>query len=77
MRVPAAAFVIAVSLLIHIGLMMNPFLMKHNLSVFHRLHVEAVIDRAKQQHVEQISSNITSFSLVVYGTLQPEYRFAE
>ena len=31
----------------------NSFLMKHNLSVFHRLYVEAIIDRTKLQHVEQ------------------------
>ena len=51
--------------------------MKLNLSVFHKLHVEAMIDRAKQQHVEQFSSNSTSSSLIVYKTLQTEYRYAE
>ena len=49
---------------------LNSFLMKHNLSIFHKLHVEASIDRAKQQHVEQFSSNSTSSSLVAYRTLQ-------
>ena len=52
-------------------------LMKHNSSVFHNLRVEAIIDRVKQQHVEQFSSNSTSFSLVVYRTLKPEYRYVE
>ena len=56
---------------------LNLFLMKHNLSVFHNLHDEANIDRAKQQHVEQFSSNSTSSSLIVYRTLQPEYRYAD
>ena len=55
--------------------------MKHVLSVLHRLQVEAMIDRAKQQHVdqfsEQFSSNSTSSSLILYKTLQPEYRYAE
>ena len=62
---------------------------KHNLSVLHKLDVEAIIDRAKQQHVEQLSSNSTSSSLVVYRTsqpvaslvvyrtLQPEHKYAE
>ena len=50
--------------------------MKHNLSNFHKLDVAAIIDRAKQQHVEQFSSNSTS-SLVVHKTLQPEYTYAE
>ena len=36
--------------------------MKHNLSVF---HIEASIDRAKLQHVEQFSSNSTSSSIIV------------
>ena len=54
---------------------LNSFLMKHNLSIFHKLDVAAIIDRAKQQHVEQFSSNSTS-SLVVYKTLQPEYTYA-
>ena len=49
----------------------------HNLSVFHKLHVEATIDRAKLQHVKQLSSNSTSSSIIVYRTLQPEYRYAE
>ena len=56
---------------------LNVFLMKHNLSVFHKLDVETIIDRAKQQHVVQFSSNSTSSSLVVYRTLQPEYKYAE
>ena len=56
---------------------LNSFLMKHNLSVLHKLDVEAIIDRAKQQHIEQFSSNSTSSSLVVYRTLQPEYKYAE
>ena len=56
---------------------LNSFLIKHNLSVFHKLHVEAIIDRAKLQHVEQFSSNSTSSSIIVYRTLQPEYRYAE
>ena len=30
---------------------LNYFLMKHVLSVLHRLQVEAMIDRAKQQHI--------------------------
>ena len=40
---------------------LNSFLMKHNLSGFHKLHVEALTDRAKLklQHVEQFSSNST------------------
>ena len=54
---------------------LNSFLIKHNLSVFHKLHVEAIIDRAKLQHVEQFSSNSTSSSIIVYRTLQPEYRY--
>ena len=53
------------------------FLMKHNLPVFHKLHLEAIIDRAKLQHVKQFSSNSTSSSIIVYRTLQPEYRYAE
>ena len=53
------------------------FLMKHNLSVFHKLDVEAIIDQIKQQHVEQYSSTTTSPSLVVYKMLQPEYKYAE
>ena len=58
---------------------LNSFLMKHNLSVLHKVDVEAIIDRsrAKQQQVEQFSSNGTSSSLVVYRTLQPEYKYAE
>ena len=32
---------------------LNSFLMKHNLSFLHKLDVEAIIDRAKQQYVEQ------------------------
>ena len=56
---------------------LNSFPMKHNLSVFHKLHVEAMIDRAKQQHVEQFSSNSAASSLFVYRTLQLEYRYAE
>ena len=56
---------------------LNSFLIKHNLSVFHKLHVEAIIDRAKLQHVEQFSSNSTSCSIIVYRTLQPEHRYAE
>ena len=56
---------------------LSSFLMKHDLSVFHKLHVEAIIDRAKLQHVEQFSSNSTSSSIIVYRTLQPEYRYAE
>ena len=56
---------------------LDSFLMKHNLSVFHKLHVEDIIDRAKQRHVEQFSSNSTSSSLIVYETSQPEYRYAE
>ena len=56
---------------------LNSFLIKHNLSVFHKLHVEAIIDRAKLQHVEQFSSNSTSSSITVCRTLQPEYRYAE
>ena len=57
--------------------MITSFLMKHKLPVFHKLHVEAIIDRAKQQHVEQFSSNSTSSSLIIYRILQPEYRYAE
>ena len=58
---------------------LNSFLIKRNLSVnvFHKLHVEAMIDRAKLQHVEQFSSKSTSSSIIVYRTLQPEYRYAE
>ena len=56
---------------------LNSFLMKHNLSVFHKLCVEAIIDSAKLQHIEQFNSNSTSSSIVVYRTLQPEYRYAE
>ena len=56
---------------------LNSFLMKHNLSVLHKLDVEAIIDRAKQQHDEQFSSYSTSSSLVIYRTLQPEYKYAE
>ena len=56
---------------------LNSFLMKHNLSVFNKLLIEAIIDRARQQHIEQFSSNSTSSSLLVYRTLQPEYRYAE
>ena len=56
---------------------LNSFLIKHNLSVFHKLHVDAIIDRAKLQHVEQFSSNSTSSSIIVYRTLQPEFRYAE
>ena len=54
-------------------------MIKHNLSVFHKLHVDAIIDRAKLQHVEQFSSNSTSSSIIVSRTLnlQPEYRYAE
>ena len=37
----------------------------------------AIIDRAKLQHVEQFSSNSTSSSIIVYRTIQPEYRYAE
>ena len=48
---------------------LNSFFMKHNLSVSHKLHVEAIIDRAKLQHVEHFSSNSTSFSSTVYMTL--------
>ena len=48
-----------------------------HLSIFHKLHVEAITDRAKLQHVEQFSSNSTSSSIVVYRTLQPEHRYAE
>ena len=55
---------------------LNSILMKHNLSVFHQLHVEAIIDRAKQQH-GQFRSNSTTSSLIAYGTLQPEYRSAD
>ena len=51
--------------------------MKHSLSVFHKLQVEAIIDRARLQPVEQFSSNSTSSSMIVYRTLQPEYRYAE
>ena len=54
---------------------LNLFLMKHNFG-FHKIDI-ATIDRAKQQHVEQFSSNSTSTSLAVYKTLQPEYKFAE
>ena len=56
---------------------LNSFLLKHNLSVFHKHDVGAIIDIAKQQHVEQFSSNSTSSSLVVYKTLQPEYKYTE
>ena len=56
---------------------LNSFLMKHNLSVFNKLHVEAIIDRAKQQHYEQFSSNSTALALLYIGPLQPEYRYAE
>ena len=47
--------------------------------MFHKLrdHVEAIIDRAKLQHVEQFSSNSTSSSIIVNRNLQPEYRYAE
>ena len=51
--------------------------MKHSLSVFHKLQVEAIIDRARLQPVEQFSSNSTSSSITVYRTLQPEHRYAE
>ena len=56
---------------------LNSFLMKHNLPVFHKLHVEDIIDRAKQQHIAQFSSNSTSSSLIVNETSQPQYRYAE
>ena len=56
---------------------LNSFLMKHDLSIFHNVHVEAIIDRAKLQHVEQFSSSSTSCSTIVYRTSQPEYRYAE
>ena len=62
---------------------LKSFWMKHNLSVFHKIHIEAITDRAKQQHNEQFSSNSTSSSLNVYiglyrtSKLQPEYRYAE
>ena len=56
---------------------LNLFLMKQSLSSSHKLHIEAIIDRAKLQHVEQFSSNSTSASIIVYRTLQPEYRYAE
>ena len=46
---------------------LNSFLMKHNLSVFNKLHVEAIIDRAKQQHYEQFSSNSTALALLYIG----------
>ena len=61
---------------------LNPFLMKHNLSVFHQLHVEAIIDRAKLQHVEQFSSNSTSSSIIqpwscVPYSIKPIYLFCD
>ena len=38
-----------------------------------------MIDRAKLQHVEQCSRycNSTSSSIIVFRTLEPEYRYAE
>ena len=51
---------------------LNSFLMKHNLSVFHKLHGEAIIDRAKQQHDEQFSSNSTPSSLIVLYNLSTD-----
>ncbi len=56
---------------------LNCFLMEHNLSVFHKLDVEAVIDKVKQQHVEHYSSNTTSSMLSMYRSLQPDYKYAE
>ena len=50
--------------------------MKHSLFVFHKLHVEAIIVRAKQLNVEQFSSNSTLSSLID-RTLQPQHRYAE
>ena len=34
--------------------------MKHNLSAFHKLDVAAIIDRAKEQHVEQVSTTVVT-----------------
>ena len=44
---------------------------------FSQTSCQAMTDRAKLQLVEQFSSNSTSSSIIVYGTLQPEYRYAE
>ena len=49
----------------------NSFLMEHNLFVLPKLDVAAIVDKAKQQHVEHYSSN-TASSLTLYRTLQPE-----
>ena len=51
--------------------------MKHNSCVFHRL--AAIVDKVKQQHVEQHSSNTTSSSPVVCRSLLPdhEYKYAD
>ena len=48
------------------------------MSFCHKLDIEAIIiDKAKQQHVEQYSRNRTSSSLIVYKTIQPGYTYAE
>ena len=39
---------------------LNSFLMKHNLSAFHKLDVAAIIDRAKEQHVELVSTTVVT-----------------
>ena len=53
---------------------LNAILTRHDLYVFRKFDIAAVIDKVKQQYVEHYSTNIELASLTLYRTLQPEYK---